>query len=311
MFNGDFDSPDIRDRWDELAEKIGPDAATYCICAAADVPYNPKIQAKNWAAYIQKLKNKATVGFLKGETDPQSVFQRGMGEMERWKAEWGVGDPEHPYEPTDYRRLDEILRTLSARNAGGMDAQQEFTLRYCAQLALLREKSFVKGDPDSVKKTKDLDKMINDNLAAENLRKKYEGPETTARIDGIVDAVLKHRKKTDPSATKEQIVGLTCEQATEICAKWLISHGYSVTMDAANHALLTMLNASRVNSDLPTMPVLPKEFDFSAYEHEFQKATPAVRAREKSVYDYLGLARGRLTQTRMNEQENEMPDEKG
>lgn len=302
MFNGDYDSPDIRDRWDALAEKIGPDAATYCICAAADVPYNPKIQAKNWAAYIQKLKNKATVGFLKGETDPQSVFKRGMGELERWQAEWGIGDPDNPYTPTDYRRLDEILRTLSARNAGGMDAQQEFTLRYCAQLALLREKSFVKGDKESVAKAKDLDKMVNDNLAAENLRKKDEGPETTARIDGIVEAVKKKHGFG---------VELTKEQATEMCAKWLISHGYSCTRDAAEQAILAIINASRVNSDLPTMPELPKEFGLSDFDHEFQKPTSAVRAREKSVYDYLGLARGRLTQTRMNEQENDVPDEKG
>ena len=302
MFNGDYDSPDIRDRWDELAEKIGPDAATYCICAAADVPYNPKIQAKNWENYIQKLKNRVTVGFAKGETDPQSVFSRGMGELERWQAEWGIGDPDNPYTPTDYRRLDEILRTLSARNAGGMDAQQEFTLRYCAQLALLREKSFVKGDKESVAKAKDLDKMVNDNLAAENLRKKDEGPETTARIDGIVEAIKKKHGFG---------VELTKEQATEMCAKWLISHNYSCTRDAAEQAILAMINASRVNGDLPTMPELPKEFGLSDFDHEFQKPTSAVRAREKSVYDYLGLARGRLTQTRMNEQENDVPDEKG
>lgn len=302
MFDGSFDSPDVRDRWDALAEKIGPDAATYCICAAADVPYNPKIQAKNWASYIQKLKNKATVGFAKGETDPKSVFSRGMGELERWQAEWGIGDPDNPYTPTDYRRLDEILRTLSARNAGGMDAQQEFTLRYCAQLALLREKSFVKGDKESVAKAKDLDKMVNDNLAAENLRKKDEGPETTARIDGIVEAIKKKHGFG---------VELTKEQATEMCAKWLISHNYSCTRDAAEQAILAIINASRVNGDLPTMPELPKEFGLSDFDHEFQKPTSAVRAREKSVYDYLGLARGRLTQTRMNEQENDVPDEKG
>lgn len=302
MFDGSFDSPDVRDRWDALAEKIGPDAATYCICAAADVPYNPKIQAKNWAAYIQKLKSKVTVGFAKGETDPQSVFSRGMGELERWQAEWGIGDPDNPYTPTDYRRLDEILRTLSARNAGGMDAQQEFTLRYCAQLALLREKSFVKGDKESVAKAKDLDKMVNDNLAAENLRKKDEGPETTARIDGIVEAIKKKHGFG---------VELTKEQATEMCAKWLISHNYSCTRDAAEQAILAIINASRVNGDLPTMPELPKDFGLSDFDHEFQKPTSAVRAREKSVYDYLGLARGRLTQTRMNEQENDVPDEKG
>lgn len=302
MFDGTYDSPEIRDRWDELADTIGPDAATYCICAAADVPYLPKIQAKTWAAYIQKLKAKATAGFKKGETDPQSVFQRGMGEMERWQAEWGVGNPEHPYTPMDYRRLDEILRTLSARNAGGMDAQQEFTLRYCAQLALLREKSFIMGDKESVAKAKDLDKMINDNLAAENLRKKDEGPETTARIDGIVEAL---KKKYGFG------VELTKEQATEACAKWLVSHHYSCTRDAAEQAILAIINASRVNGDLPTMPELPKAFGLEDFEQEFQKPTSAVRAREKSVYDYLGLARGRLTQTRQNEKETEMPDEKG
>lgn len=271
--------------WERLNAILGPDIAFFIVCAYVDVPYKHKIAAKDWISYVNKLKENWKKDFKDGETDIRGAVKNGMSEMERWQAEWGYGDANHPYNAADYRRLDEILKTLSARNIGGMDAQQEFTLRYCAQMALLRDKNVVKDDADSIKKAKALDAMIQDNLAAESLRKKDVGQEQTARLDGIVDA-MKRKYGFGPELTRAQ--------AEEACAKWLRSRHYNCTRDAAEHAMLSIMNAMRINSDLPILPELPQEAQLREFDAEFEKALSAASDREKAVYDYLGLKRGIL-----------------
>lgn len=282
----EIDGPDIRERWNGLSETLGADLANYIVCAFVDIPYNPRLSAKNWTEYLAKSKNKLQKHFKDGETDVRSCYSKGMSEQDRWEAEWGVGAEGNRYTAADYRRLDEILKTLSARNSGGMDAQQEYTLRNCAQMALLREKSIWKGDKDSIDKAKSLDKMIQDNLAAENLRKKDAGPAQTARLDGIVEAIKKKHGFG---------VELTYEQAVEMCSKWLVSHHYNCTRDAAEHAMLSIMNAMRINSDLPILPELPQEASLDDFSSEFERASSPAGHREKAVYDYLGIRRGVMT----------------
>ncbi len=277
-------------RWAELASLLGPDMANYILCAYMDVEYNPRIAARSWDDYLVRRVEKDSK-FRDGETDILSTVKKGLADKERWAAEWGVGSKENPYSPDDYRRLDEILKTLSSRNAGGMDAQQEYTLRNCAQMALLREKCIAKGDKESIDKAKGLDKMIQDNLAAENLRKKDVNIEQAARLDGIVDAV---KKKYGFG------VELTQEQAVEMCSKWLVSHRYSCTRDAAEHMLFAIMNSIRVNSDVPTMFELPQYGQLDRYQHEFAPENSAAVKRERPVYEYLGLSRGRVTQGTKN-----------
>lgn len=276
----------LQDRYERLCGVIGPDMAFYCICAAFDVPYSPKITAKSWDEYIRKLRRKEHDGFSAGETDARVCLKKGANERERWEAEWGLGDKENRYTVEDYKRLDEILKTLSARNVGGMDAQQEYTLRNCAQMALLREKCVWKGDKESIDKAKSLDKMIQENLASENLRKKDASSAQTARLDGIVDVL---RKKCGVG------VELTKDQVVEICSKWLISHHYNCTKDAAEHAMLSIINAMKINSDQPTMEALPVEAQLTDYAREFESEMSAVARRERNVYEYLGIRRGVIT----------------
>lgn len=271
--------------WERLNAILGPDIAFFIVCAYVDVPYKPKIAAKDWKAYLAKLRESWKKDFKDGETDIRGAVKNGMSEQERWEAEWGYGDVNNPYTPADYRRLDEILKTLSARNIGGMDAQQEFTLRYCAQMALLRDKNVVKDDAESIKKAKALDAMIQDNLAAESLRKKDVGQEQTARLDGIVDA-MKRKYGFGPELTRAQ--------AEEACARWMMDRHYNCTRDAAEHAILSIINAIRINSDLPVLPELPTEAQLKDHDREFERALSAASEREKAVYDYLGIKRGML-----------------
>lgn len=279
------DNEEVRAVWSRLNETLGQDIAFFIVCAWVDIPYKPKIAAKSWETYVAKLKDNWKKDFKDGETDIRGAVKNGMSEQERWESEWGLGDKSNPYTPSDYRRMDEIMKTLSARNGEAMDAQQEFTLRYCSQMALLREKNLVKGDTDSVSKAKVLDKMIQDNLASENLRKKDAGPELVARMDGIVEAM---KKKYGFGAE------LTRAQAEEACAKWLTERHYSCTKDAAEHALLSLINATRINSDLPVLPELPTEAQLAAHAREFENALSGASEREKAVYEYLGLKRGRI-----------------
>lgn len=292
MAGWEIDNAYIRARWETLAGMMGADLANFIVCAFADVYYSPRISARDWPSYLSKLKSKAEKRFQDGETDIKSAVLSGLGDKERWEAEWGTGNEENRYTSADYRRLDEIYKTLSARNAGGIDAQQEYTLRNCAQMSLLREKCLWKGDKESIDKAKNLDKMIQDNLAAENLRKKDSGPQQAARLDGIVDAL---KRKYGYG------VELTREQATEACARWLVSHHYNCTKDAAEHAMLSIINAMRTNSDLPMMQELDPEARLDGFEAEFERALSAAGKREKSVYDYLGLRRNQVRAAQQDE----------
>ena len=270
-------------RFDALRAIIGADAALFVMCAYLDIPYKPEVSVRSWEGYLKHVRaERVEARFQDGVTDISSALEEGMADVDRWKREWGVGDEESPYSPDDYRRLDTIFKTLAARlqGSGGYDAQQEFTLRNCSHMALLREKCIRKGDKESVSKAKDLDKMISDNLAAENLRKKDEKPTQAARLDGIVEAI-----------GKKYGVGLfsTYDQVMEAITKWLNEkRRYANSQDAAEQAILAIVNCTRNNSDMPILTDIPSDAYLDQYAGEFDNSNEQ-RQREKSVYDYLNI----------------------
>ena len=275
--------PDVNERFLDLASIVGGDIALYCLCAAYNLPVYAEEPIPSWTEYLNILDGiKRTETFIDGETDVESILLRGATEAERWESEWGTGDPDNPYTAKDYKTLDSIFKTYSSRldAAGGMDAQQEDTLRHCTRMALLRDKCIAKGDTDSIKKAATLDKMIQDNFSSENLRKKDAKPIENARVDGIIDAM---QKKYGVSAE------MTKAQFLEIFFKWCHSKRYPETVDAAEYAMLAIINTMRANNDLPDVPELPKEASgMSAYAEEF---APEPNETEQGVYEYLNLTR--------------------
>lgn len=273
------------EKYNELRAVVGADVAAFIMCAWLDLPYDPEITASGWDGYLKKTKQKGQdKHFRDGETDIRAALEEGLADVDRWQREWGVGDEANAYSPADYRRLDEIFKTLAARlqGSGGYDAQQEFTLRNCSHMALLREKCIRKGDKESVSKAKDLDKMIADNLAAENLRKRDEKPVQTARLDGIVEA-----------AYKKYGIGISCtkDQVIEAIVKWLNERKrYDCSQDAAEQAIMAILNCTRMNSDLPILSELPTDAVLDRYSGEFDNSTEELN-REQKTYDYLNLHR--------------------
>lgn len=271
-------------RYLDLASIVGGDIALYCLCAAYNLPVDAQRSVPTWDAYLEYLRTVPGVQtFIDGETDVEVVIANGASEMERWEQEWGEGDPDNPYTTKDYKNLDAKFRTYSARldAAGGMDAQQEDTLRNCARMALLRDKSIARGDKESIEKAAKLDKMIQDNFASENLRKKDAKPIETARVDGIIDAM---QKRYGPGSD------MTKEQFLEVFYKWCHNKRYPETVDAAEHAMLSIINTMRENGDMPALPELPKSAGFRNYSDEF---APVPNDIEEDAYEYLGLTRGK------------------
>lgn len=267
--------------FDRLATIVGVDVATFCFCAYNDIKFDPSIEFEEWDEYVRKLyvKNEESRGFVNGITDVNDVLKLGMSDDERWLTEWGEGDENNPYTEKDYHRLDELYHTMSARlsKSGGMDEQQEHIIRSCCRMSLLAEKAIAKGDKESVDIATKLNKMIQDNLSSENLRKKDEKPVEVIKVDGVVEA-LKRKYGVG--------VELTYEQAIGICSQWLVSHEYPMTKDAAEEMLLSIINCTRQNNDEPEFDTLPKEYKFSEECTEFASLPNEM---EMDAFRYLGI----------------------
>lgn len=271
-------------RFTELSGAIGRELALFCLCATADVPYQDKTDAVNWTDYLETIVEAGvdvSRGFLGGIRDVSVAMRGDMSDEDRWDEVWGEGNPKNPYTDADYRRLDYLYRTYSARlsAAGGLDETQEYTLRSVCTTQLLAEKSRDSGTKEGIEAYTKLSKNVQDLLSSENLRKKDQIPQEEQRIDGFVEA-LKKKFGVDASLTQEQAVAM--------CSKWLASHRYPMTKDAADHMLLAIINCTRRNNDSAEMPELPDEYKFGEQISQFADEPNDT---ETDVYDYLELTR--------------------
>lgn len=272
------------ERFLDLASIVGGDIALYCFCAVYNLPLDITQPAEDWETYCEKLeKLKGVPGFIDGEVDIEVVLENSQTEMYRWRLVWGEGNPDNPYTPQDYRFLDALFKTYSARleAGGGMDAQQEDTLRDCCKSRLLADKSRALGTKEGVEIYTKLNKTIQDNLSSENLRRKDAKPIETARVDGII-AALQGKYGVGMELSKEQ--------ACEIFFKWTKSRGYPETLDAAEQALMAIINTTRANNDLPELLERPKEVRaLENYQSEFAIIPNEM---EDEAYKYLGMKHG-------------------
>ena len=266
-------------RYNQLKEILDENLALFCMCAVANVAYDPDIDHVSFEDYKEQAQGKRFKdGILQIKTKPIDSVQM----KEVWKKKWGIGNEEKPYTVEDYQALDETFETYASRlkRAGGMDALQEDTLRVCSRMRLEADKALAKGGKDNIGIASTLNKLIQDNLSSEQLRKKDAKPIETARIDGIVDAIT---KKYGVS------IEMTYEEAIEVCSRWLMSHKYPMTMDAAEHVLLSIINCTRSNNDMPEYAELPEVFKFKdAMQYEFETSP---NEEEKETYKYLGIQR--------------------
>ena len=311
-------------QFERIEASVGSESlAVFCCCAAFDVPFFPNLiptgeKDEKWLKYKQNLRFKKgktwqSKGFKDGITDVLKIFGDEVDgadvskivQSERKKTKqavevgnhdqvrtWGVGSPEEPFTKEDYDRLDDIFQTMSDRliSAGGMDVQQEDTLRQTSIMRLMRDKFILAGDKDSIAKAAQLDRMIKENLSAEQLRKADAKPVEDVRIDSIVDALEKW-------GAVENGKILSFPELTEFLLKQLgrlggvPAHKYSQTLDAADYELWFIRNCMAQNEDLPKTSEIEDNMRFpEEVAHEFS-AEPSND--EKRAYEGIGIVRSR------------------
>lgn len=256
-----------QDKWfEDVQAMVGYEVALYCFCVCNNVEYRVGVESDSWQSYYFSMYQNSdgvVKDFAYGETDVSSAVRASTDGRELWATVWGVGDDEHPYTESDYRRLDELFRTYSSRlqRQGGMDAQQEDTLRACSRMRLLADKSLARGDKESVSIASTLNKMIQDNLASESLRKKDEKQADEIRVDTLIDAL-----ERAGMVSKGKILGV--EELQEALLRRLgalggqPSHIFPYTLDAADQMILAIANTIRKNNDEAELTELDENMRF-------------------------------------------------
>ena len=124
-----------------------------------------------------------------------------------------------------------------------------------------------------------LNKMVQDNLSSEGLRKKDAKPIDDLRIDSLVEALekkglLKNGKQCDPDEMFRILFGRSCK--------------YPYTMDAAEQMLMINENRMRQNEGRPELTTLPPEMRLRDELGEFAEEP---NEQEKEAYQRLGLVK--------------------
>lgn len=299
-----------QERYDAIARATSDSLALFYCCIEFDrpfdmlaVPKEPDVGEK-WIAYLDNLRLKKLdtrrgepLGFLDGLTDITKIFGEGLSAGEFTKAvgneksarnrkvgtaqqrkNWGENSAKNPYTSEDYDELDRIYEALASdlMAAGGVSVKQEFILRDCAKMTLDRDKMRAIGQYDKAAK---LNKMVQDNLSSEGLRKRDAKPIDDLRIDGIVDrlekaGLLKNGKQCSPDEMFEILFHRRPK--------------YSYTKDAAEQILLYMANTTRVNDGLSELPTLPPDMRLRDDLGEFVEEPDE---QEKESYKELGIVK--------------------
>lgn len=306
-------------QFDRIEKAVGTETlAFFCCCAVFDVPFIDSClphgeKEGKWIKYKKQIRMKKHGGksFKDGITDALRLFGEGVDagdvskivQQERTKAPqastktgtqkqvktWGLGAPEDPFTKEDYDRLDDLFETYSSRlvSAGGMDVQQEDTLRQVSIMRLKRDKLILAGDKDSTATAKQLDAMIKENLSSEQLRKADAKPVEDVRIDSIIDALEKWGAVEDGKI-------LSFPELAEFLLTKLREkpdHKYAQTLDAADYELLFIQNCMAQNEDLPKWMELPDNMRFS---EEFAGEFASIQSDdEKRAYEGIGIVKNR------------------
>lgn len=293
-----------------MADRVGPDLALFYACIVFNVPYQPDhVPEDNTGSHFfrEYLDNRKAAGektddtFWDGELDimkvlgppslpepePEEEPDSPQGTRTQQKN-WGPASGGKRYTKAEYDRMDAIYASYSQRleSAGGCDTQQEFILRLCSRMTLQMEEMLAKGAFDKAAK---LNKMIQDNLASENLRKKDEKPVENVRVDNIMDALEKAGfLKQGKILSMREVQKLLLERLGALGGH--PSHIYPYTMDAADQMILAIVNTMRTNDGLPELAGLPDNLRLD--QNVAPEFAPTPNDDEEEVYRRLGIVRG-------------------
>jgi hypothetical protein len=125
-------------------------------------------------------------------------------------------------------------------------------------------------------------KMVDDLMASEQMRKKDEKPIETMRMDALVTAL-----ERDGAMEKGQFKSQT-EVMEAFWNRYFKNRKYNYSIDAADHMIFDYYNNARINADLPPVSELPADLRL---EDELGEFEPEPTEDEIKRERYAGLTK--------------------
>ena len=296
--------------YDRLAEKVGAYIALFAACVSFDVPFwaerLPKVEdfleiPDRWVYYNELIadevhgENGLVRGFFDGETNILHIFGSTLSKTDvakyievtqkheqakpgtREKRErWGIGDLCKGYPMTDelYDELDRSYENWVGRYRGQtITPQMDDSLTKIVRWNAVTERLIQCGDYVNAQKVQ---KMVDDLMASEQMRKKDEKPVEVMRMDALVNAL------ENAGAMENGKFRTTDEVMRAFHDRFLSAKKYNYSIDAADHMIYDYYNTARINADLPTADVLPSDLELTDDFGEFAEGkTEEQKRRER------------------------------
>lgn len=306
--------------YDRLEKQNGTHIALYLTCCAFCVPYEPLILPEDfidsenkWIGYINLLyengKNEnlegVTRSFFDGCTEMRRIFGKSLSEeditkylnfekarvatlvgTDEQRARWGTEKLWNGFEMTKevYDALDRQYESRASEFKGQtLSMQQKDALIKVCKWNLTIDYLFRIGRVDTAQK---IQKMVQTELEAEQMRKKDEKPVEALRIDALVESL----ENAGLMANGEFLTyDETVQALRDNCIK---SKKYDYSLDVADQIILDVLNNIRANSDLELLTSLSDEY---AAEDAYGEFEPEETEKEKEAKRYAGLTKVHIT----------------
>ena len=286
-------------RFNDYERIYGRALALFFSCMTFDVPCKPVVldgtdfetTDEPWVLYVDMLlekgqdrKGKEVLSFNEGVTNFLRLFGKDFTEKdfaaylrnEREKAERLPGTPEQrerwgeeplyrdiPMTSRIYDLLDRAYTVRVKTYAGQtLSDQQEVTLRNVARNDVIYSYAMSNG---LIKLAKDIQKMSDEALASEQMRKKDEKPLEAYAIDAQINALERAGAVKDGKF-------LNLEGVQKAIWERFIKHrkfGYSI--DAGDQMLAAIYSVMRTNADLFIPTEMPQEFELEDMYGEFEE----------------------------------------
>lgn len=303
------------DRYETVEKNNGAHLAIFITCAAYNIPFIPSMapidladgKESKWEKYIDALKSTDKLfkgnsdkprGFADGICDIRRVFGREMTEkdyarciaVEQQKAQtiqgtevqrerWGTGELCKNLSLTTevYNMLDTQYELWMERYKGINAPQLESNIvTICKRNAVADHLVKIGEYGDAAK----IQKMVDDLMASEQMRKKDEQPVEQLQIDAMVSALEKKGMMLNGALLSWD------ELVNAMRDNFIKSPKYKYTLDVADQMIMDYYNTFRANSDKEMLAVLPTQMK---PEDEYGEFSKIETENEKKRKRYAGL----------------------
>ena len=300
--------------YDRLSERVGAYIGLFAACCSLNVPFFAEVlppvtefcdMEDRWVWYNDRIsdmihaEDERVLGFFDGETNILRIFGKNLTKADvaeyikvtkqaesskpgtkEQRERWGSEPLAKGLEPTTaiYNELDRQYDIWIGRYRGQTITPQlaDSIIKIC-RWNMVAEYLIREGEYISAQKVQ---KMVDDLMASEQMRKKDEKPIEGMRLDALVMAFEKlGAMEQNQFKTFPEIVKIFWE-------RFFKKKKYSYSIDAADHMIFDYYNNLRVNADQPVVSELPHDLKLEDDLGEFEEeATEEEQKRAR----YAGL----------------------